>query len=84
MQLGRFIYIEKVEYLALIRESANMIIAGLLLWLDNPAINWISKSFLDVMLAVHYYEAWLVILAILIWHLYSTVFNPGIYPMNQS
>ncbi|MDO9172683.1 MAG: hypothetical protein Q7W29_12730, partial [bacterium] len=30
------------------------------------------------------YEAWLAFLAILIWHMYSTVFMPGIYPMNPS
>ncbi|MCJ7680392.1 MAG: hypothetical protein MUP70_06695, partial [Candidatus Aminicenantes bacterium] len=35
-------------------------------------------------LVVHYYEAILASLAILIWHLYSTVFNPQVYPMNPS
>jgi len=29
-------------------------------------------------------EAWLATLAILIWHMYSTVFNPHVYPMNPS
>ena len=36
------------------------------------------------MLVVHFYEAILAGLAILIWHLYSTVFNPDVYPMNPS
>jgi len=37
-----------------------------------------------VMLVIHYYEAWLATISILVWHLYSTVFNPGVYPMNPA
>jgi hypothetical protein len=33
---------------------------------------------------VHYYEAWLAALAVLIWHMYSTIFSPTVYPMNPS
>lgn len=83
-RFGRFVYIEKVEYWALIWGTAVMIVTGLLLWMDNLALSWISKSLLDVILVIHYYEAWLATLAILVWHLYSTVFNPGIYPMNPA
>jgi hypothetical protein len=31
---------------------------------------------------VHYYEAILATLAILIWHFYHVIFDPDIYPMN--
>lgn len=83
-QFGRFSYVEKAEYWALIWGTAVMGITGLLLWFDNAAINWVPKGFLDVMLVIHYYEAWLAFLAILIWHMYSTVFRPTVYPMNPS
>jgi cytochrome b subunit of formate dehydrogenase len=83
-RFGRFSYIEKAEYWALVWGTAIMAITGLLLWFDNYVVIWVPKGFLDVMLVIHYYEAWLATLAILIWHLYSTVFNPGIYPMNPS
>jgi cytochrome b subunit of formate dehydrogenase len=83
-RFGRFIYIEKVEYWAMVWGTAVMIITGLFLWFDNLAVNWVPKGFLDVMLVIHYYEAWLATLAILIWHMYSTVFNPGVYPMNPA
>ncbi len=33
---------------------------------------------------IHYYEAWLAFLAILVWHIYGTVFNPSVYPMNPA
>ena len=42
------------------------------------------KGLLDVILVIHYYEAWLAFLAILIWHMYATVFSPEVYPMNPS
>ncbi|HOD74278.1 MAG TPA: cytochrome b/b6 domain-containing protein, partial [Candidatus Bipolaricaulis anaerobius] len=81
---GRFSYVEKAEYWALVWGTTVMGITGLLLWFDNRLSNWLPKGLLDVMLVIHYYEAWLAFLAILIWHLYSTVFSPKVYPMNPS
>jgi cytochrome b subunit of formate dehydrogenase len=80
----RFSYIEKAEYWALIWGTAVMIITGILLWFDNTFIQYFPKGVLDVALVIHYYEAILATLAIVIWHLYSTVFNPHVYPMNPS
>ena len=31
---------------------------------------------------VHYYEAWLATLAMIVWHFYFVIFNPDIYPIN--
>jgi cytochrome b subunit of formate dehydrogenase len=81
---GRFSYVEKAEYWALTWGSAVMVITGLLLWFDNWFIQYLPKGALDVALVIHYWEAWLATLAILVWHLYSTVFNPQVYPMNPS
>lgn len=33
---------------------------------------------------IHYYEAWLVTLAILVRHFYGTAFRPTVYPMNTA
>jgi len=83
-RFGRFSYVEKAEYWALVWGAVVMIVSGFFMWADNIAVHWFPKGFLDVMLVVHYYEAWLATLAILIWHMYSTVFNPSVYPMNPS
>ena len=83
-RFGRFSYVEKAEYWALIWGSAVMVVTGLLLWFDNWFIQFLPKGVLDVALVIHYWEAWLATLAILVWHLYSTVFNPHVYPMNPS
>jgi formate dehydrogenase gamma subunit len=81
---GRFNYVEKAEYWALVWGSAVMVVSGLLLWFDNWFIQFLPKGVLDISLVIHYYEAWLATLAILVWHLYSTVFSPHVYPMNPS
>ncbi len=80
----RFGYVEKAEYWALVWGTVVMIVSGLLLWFDNYFIQFFPKGVLDVALVVHYWEAWLATLAIAIWHFYSTVFNPEVYPMNPS
>ena len=83
---ARFAYGEKLEYWAGVWGNIVMIATGLLLWFDNYVIHmfdW-SSALLDVALVIHYWEAWLATLAILIWHLYNTVFRPSSAPMNTS
>ena len=81
---GRFSYIEKAEYWALVWGSAVMVITGLMLWFDKEVLQVLPKGALDIAWVVHFYEAVLATLAILVWHLYSTVVNPEVYPMNPS
>lgn len=83
-RFGRFSYVEKAEYWALVWGAVVMIVSGFFMWAENVAVQWFPKGFLDVMLVIHYYEAWLATLAILIWHMYSTVFSPSVYPINPS
>jgi len=83
-RFGHFGFVEKAEYWALVWGSAVMIFTGFFLWFDNVAVRLFPKGFLDVMLVIHHYEAWLATLAVLIWHMYATVFNPSVYPGNPS
>jgi cytochrome b subunit of formate dehydrogenase len=82
----RFSYIEKCEYWALVWGTAIMTVTGLLLWFDNYFVEqWrLPKVVLDCALVIHYYEAWLAFLAILVWHIYDTVLSPSVYPMNPA
>jgi formate dehydrogenase gamma subunit len=83
-QMGRFTYVEKAEYWALVWGTVVMGLTGLFLWFDNVAVTFVHKGVLEVLLVIHYYEAWLAFLSILIWHMYATVFSPRVYPMNPS
>lgn len=78
----RFSYVEKAEYWAVIWGSVIMAGTGFMLWFENLTLRFLAKWVLDLATLVHYYEAWLATLAILVWHFYSVIFNPDVYPMN--
>jgi cytochrome b subunit of formate dehydrogenase len=81
-RFDRFSYIEKGEYWALIWGSVVMAVTGFALWFETGTLRWLPLWALDVATLVHYYEAWLATLAILVWHFYFVIFNPDVYPMN--
>ena len=81
-RFDRFSYIEKSEYWALVWGTIVMGATGAILWFDNTFIGLLTKLGWDVARTVHYYEAWLAMLAILVWHIYFVIFNPDVYPMN--
>ena len=81
-RFGRFSYIEKSEYWALVWGTVVMAATGAILWFDNTFLGLITKLGVDVAHAVHYYEAWLATLAIIVWHMYFVIFNPDTYPLN--
>ena len=77
----KFNYAEKIEYWALIWGSVVMGVTGVLLWAHNFVLRYLSNSWLDVLTAIHYYEAILATLAIVVWHLYAVIFDPDVYPL---
>ena len=77
-------YLEKAEYWAVVWGTAVMGLTGLLLWANNWALRWLPKSVIDVATAMHFYEAILAALAILVWHLYSVIFDPDVYPLETA
>lgn len=81
---ARFSYIEKTEYWALIWGSILMSVTGFLLWYENTTIGLLTKLGFDISRTIHFYEAVLATLAIIVWHFYFVIFNPEVYPMNLS
>lgn len=77
-------YPEKMEYLAVIWGTVVMAVTGFLLWFENVALEWLPKWATDVATVIHYYEAILASLAILVWHFYLVMFDPVVYPMDTA
>jgi cytochrome b subunit of formate dehydrogenase len=77
-------YIEKSEYWAVVWGAVVMAGSGLLLWANNLAMTFLPKTWLDVATSVHFYEAVLASLAIVVWHFYSVIFDPDVYPLNTA
>jgi len=83
-KMGRFTYAEKAEYWALVWGTIVMGVTGLMLWFEVQVSAWLGlpRWWVDVALLIHYYEAILATLAIIIWHLYAVIFDPEVYPIN--
>jgi cytochrome b subunit of formate dehydrogenase len=77
-------YVEKAEYWAVVWGAVVMISTGLLLWANNLVLRLLPKSWLDVATSVHFYEALLATLAIVVWHFYPVIFDPDVYPLNTA
>jgi cytochrome b subunit of formate dehydrogenase len=58
--------------------------SGLILWFNNLALRYLPKWVSDAATALHFYEAILATLSIIIWHMYTVVFDPDVYPMDRS
>lgn len=77
-------YVEKAEYWAVIWGSAVMVITGLMLWANNLMLSMFPKSWLDVATSIHFYEAILATASIVIWHFYTVIFDPEVYPLDTA
>ncbi len=78
----RFCYIEKAEYWAMMWGTILMGLTGAILWFENTSIGLFTKLGFDISRTVHFYEAILATLAIIVWHFYFVIFNPDVYPMS--
>jgi len=77
-------YIEKAEYWAVVWGTAVMAATGIMLWSTNFMLVRVPKVWLDFATTVHFYEAVLATMSILVWHLYVVIFDPDVYPMDMA
>jgi cytochrome b subunit of formate dehydrogenase len=59
-----------------------MSLTGLILWFENTSLRFFPKWVTDLSTIIHFYEAVLATLAIIVWHFYYQFFDPDVYPMN--
>jgi cytochrome b subunit of formate dehydrogenase len=82
LRMPRFNFREKLEYLGLIWGTIVMTVTGFILWFKTEWLLYYPMWTYDVARAIHFYEAILATLTIIVWHLYSVVWNPDVYPMS--
>ena len=81
-KIERFGYAEKAEYWAVIWGTFIMGLTGLMIWFKIGVFGFLARWWIDVALAIHFYEAVLATLAIIVWHFYHVIFDPDVYPLN--
>jgi cytochrome b subunit of formate dehydrogenase len=82
LKMPRFNFKEKLEYLGLIWGTIVMTVTGFILWFKTEWLQFFPMWTWDVAQAIHFYEAILATLTIIVWHFYSVIFNPDVYPMS--
>jgi cytochrome b subunit of formate dehydrogenase len=78
----RFSYAEKAEYWALVWGMFVMAATGLMAWFKGFVGERVPGWWVDAAITIHWYEAILATLAIVVWHIYAVIFDPDAYPMN--
>jgi cytochrome b subunit of formate dehydrogenase len=81
---GVFNYAEKFEFWALVWGTLIMAVTGFILWFPHSLPNSWPSWIQTVSRIIHYYEALLATLAIVIWHGWHTIFHPDEYPMSTT
>ena len=81
-KFDKYDYTEKAEYWALIWGTLVMGVTGLILWFPTIVGNWAPDWLIKVSQIIHFYEAILATLAILVWHWFFVIFHPEQYPMS--
>jgi hypothetical protein len=64
--------------------TAVMAVTGFVLWFQEWALRLMPTWMIDVATVIHFYEAVLATLSILVWHLYFVVFDPLVYPVDTA
>src|SRR5262245_63740744 len=57
-------------------------LTGLMIWFKISLFSFLARWWIDIALAIHFYEAVLATLAIIVWHFYHVIFDPNVYPLN--
>jgi formate dehydrogenase gamma subunit len=81
-KIARFGYAEKAEYWAVVWGTLIMGLTGLMIWFKLGLFAFLPRWTIDIALAIHFYEAVLATLAIIVWHFYHVIFDPDVYPVN--
>ena len=81
-EFDNYDYTEKAEYWALIWGTLIMGLTGLILWFPTFVGDWAPVWLIKVCETIHFYEAILATLAILVWHWFFVIVHPREYPMS--
>lgn len=81
-QFGYFDYTMKAEYWALVWGTFVMVFTGTVLWFPTFYTSFMPAWIVSISETIHFYEAWLAMLAIGVFHFFFVIFHPDQYPMS--
>ncbi len=81
---GRFSYKEKFIYWLTFLGGLQMIATGLTLWFPVDAARYMPGQFIAAAKDMHSSDAMLLFLIVVVWHIYDSVLNPEVFPLDKS
>jgi cytochrome b subunit of formate dehydrogenase len=81
---GRYSYKEKCIYWLVLLGGIQMIITGFVLWFPVTLTKFLPGLFIPLSKSVHTSEAMLIFLLMVTWHIYDSILNPDVFPLNKS
>ncbi len=81
---GRYDYKEKFVYWLVLTGGIQMVVTGFMLWYPVAATRFLPGQFIPAAKEMHANEAMLIFVLIAIWHMYDSIFNPDVFPIDTS
>jgi formate dehydrogenase gamma subunit len=80
----RYDYKQKFDYWGVLVSNLIMIVTGLVLWFPIITSKYLYGEFIPAANVIHTNQSLLVVLIIVIWHIYNSIFSPEIFPFDTS
>ncbi len=64
--------------------ALQMIATGFVLWFPVTATKYLPGQFIPVSKIIHTNDAMLIFLLMIIWHIFDSIFNPEVFPLDKS
>lgn len=81
---GRYTYKQKFEYWGILTGVLLMMLTGVILWFPAIVTKFLPGEIIPAAKVLHTNEALVVFLIIAIWHVYSAIFSPEVFPLDTS
>ncbi|HSA78846.1 MAG TPA: cytochrome b/b6 domain-containing protein [Nitrospirota bacterium] len=81
---GRYTYKQKFEYWGILTGVLMMMLTGVILWFPAVVTRFLPGEIIPAAKVLHTNEALVVFLIIAIWHVYSAIFSPEVFPLDTS
>ena len=83
-RFGRFEFRQKFEYWGLLMGTMVMIGSGFILIYPMQFARFLPAELIPAAKVMHSYEAMLAMSIVIVWHMYSAIFNPHAFPLDRT
>ncbi|MCA9555213.1 MAG: cytochrome b/b6 domain-containing protein [Myxococcales bacterium] len=83
-RLPKFDYRQKFEYIGMVMGGLVMVFSGLILMYPMEIARMLPGETIPAALVAHSSEAVLALLVLVVWHMYSVILSPDVFPLDTS